>query len=469
MDIQRFRTVSPPPAGFLRLVNDSNGLLKVLDPNGSLKTIQMVEDDTNLVPLSECYDGEPTNYSAPNPASASASTFTYTGAGAAGSLVLTAQITGSDDYILDLVDPALPDQTLSVVDDAETKTVTVNLATGVGDKAASTIPASGDDMVLSVSTAGIAGNSVLIDAVLPTFIDPFGGLGIVPSYSISCSVLNEAYIVLLPTDTGTSGILTLTESSLSAGEIVITQATDKVGEWGNQGVDASIVIGDALSSLAVVCTSANDLITIAITLGADADGLPVASSDDDLAAAIETALETVNGDTDLSSFFVVTSATAGNFDTAMATVSMVGGADPVLDATPIAVADFQLVLTGAVGSDLEVTTVGTGNYVPLVDTHVFAGGGENAAITTTLAELKAGLLALPSTLILGGAITTGETLCEDTTITLTGGLDIGETAAEVLGTPAHLGRIATDGTDVWTALKEDPTTSQDGWVKTFTA
>lgn len=43
---------------------------------------------------------------------------------------------------------------------------------------------------------------------------------------------------------------------------------------------------------------------------------------------------------------------------------------------------------------------------------------------------------------------------------LTGGIN---------GTPAKLGRIATDGTDVWTALVEDPTVTQAGWVKTFTA
>lgn len=41
---------------------------------------------------------------------------------------------------------------------------------------------------------------------------------------------------------------------------------------------------------------------------------------------------------------------------------------------------------------------------------------------------------------------------------LSGGVD---------GTPAKLGRTATDGTDVWTALVEDNTTSQHSWVKTF--
>ena len=37
----------------------------------------------------------------------------------------------------------------------------------------------------------------------------------------------------------------------------------------------------------------------------------------------------------------------------------------------------------------------------------------------------------------------------------------------VWGTPGVLGRIATDGTDVWTALKDNPTNTQDGWVKTY--
>jgi hypothetical protein len=41
---------------------------------------------------------------------------------------------------------------------------------------------------------------------------------------------------------------------------------------------------------------------------------------------------------------------------------------------------------------------------------------------------------------------------------LTGGID---------GTPAKLGRLATDGTDVWTALVENETVTQSAWVKTF--
>lgn len=40
-------------------------------------------------------------------------------------------------------------------------------------------------------------------------------------------------------------------------------------------------------------------------------------------------------------------------------------------------------------------------------------------------------------------------------------------AGGINGTPANLGRIATDGTDVWTALVEDPHVTQSGWVKTY--
>ena len=383
-------------------------------------------------------------------------------------ILLTAKTAGvlSPAPSLVLVDPAAPDVVASLNENPTTRVVTVTLGTGVGDKASSTIPASGDDMVMSVSTPGEAGNNVVVDCVLPTNATPFGDLGIEPSYAAAtCSVLGDGYIVLLPTDAGTAGVLTLTESSASAGELTITQAADKVGAWGNNKVHAVVDVATEPASTSVSATITDGELTIAITLGVDAglDVIPI--SDDALAALIETALETVDGETDLTDYFVVASATAGNFDTAAPVASMSGGVDPALDATPIAVADFQLLLTGAVGSDLEVTTVGTGNYVPAVATHAFTGGGANAAITTDLDALAT---LLEDSDIIGGVVGSGDgaTLCTDSTTTLTGGTNADP---EHLGTPARLGRIATDGTDVWTAMKDDLTgTDSTTWVKTFT-
>lgn len=86
---------------------------------------------------------------------------------------------------------------------------------------------------------------------------------------------------------------------------------------------------------------------------------------------------------------------------------------------------------------------------------VTAGSATTAAdvITAVNAEAAAAALVLAAA---SGTVTGAIAAVAATA--LTGGIN---------GTPAKLGRIATDGTDVWTALVEDPTVTQAAWVKTF--
>ena len=86
--------------------------------------------------------------------------------------------------------------------------------------------------------------------------------------------------------------------------------------------------------------------------------------------------------------------------------------------------------------------------------------GVAGAITTTLAQLKT---LLDGSAFLSGIVGgTSTTVCIAGTTTLTGGSNA------VPGTPARMGRIAIDGGDVWTAMADNATITQAGWVKTFT-
>ena len=108
--------------------------------------------------------------------------------------------------------------------------------------------------------------------------------------------------------------------------------------------------------------------------------------------------------------------------------------------------------------DAELSLDDAGNFVV-----VSLATGTEGEILSRLDDVR-DYINTHSVRMIGGDTTNGTTLCVPNEISqgVNGGTD------EVLGTPARLGRTATDGTDVWTALKDDPTTTQDGWVKTFT-
>lgn len=155
----------------------------------------------------------------------------------------------------------------------------------------------------------------------------------------------------------------------------------------------------------------------------------------------------------------------GVFNTYQAWAAMAGGVDAAGDDLK----NTAALIEAKIGETGLATATGGSGAISVYESVDFSGGGTGVAITTTLTQLKAALNAVEggSAIIIAGAIANGSTLCTDSTTTLTGGKDIGEDAAEVLGTPGRLGRKANDGTDEWTAMKNDNTTTQDGWVKTF--
>jgi len=451
MDIKEVSPVKPPKAGYRRfLVQDDE--LCVMDSNGNVNRFAYTGDN-------ETFDGEPTNYVA---ATAMAETYEPE---AGKTIELTALVAGvlSPAPSLVLVDPASPDETASLSENVGTGVVTVNLATDSGDAAVGLLPTGTGDIVITLDTAGPAGNDKTVSVVLPTVTDAFGNATPEPSAALSAALVGDDHTVSLANTAGTAGVLTLTESSGSLGEITITQTAGFAGVWGNDDVTATVNIAAPLGPLAVVATTTGATLLIAITLEADADGLPVAVSDDHLADEVTAALLVVDGTDDFSAFFTVASSTAGDFDTAAPSTAMAGGVDPIPDDAANTATLIAAEIAGLAGVDSAVADVGGDIVSAAVAPISFTGGGDNALITTDLDALAALLLA--DSAIINGVVGAGDgaTLCTDSTTTLTGGAD------QIDGTPGKLGRIATDGTDVWTAMVENQTTTQAGWVKTFTA
>lgn len=458
----------------LRVVDRETGV-----PYSADELVARVTADTAAaiaaLPASEgTFDGEPVNYVAEVAATAMSETYTVD---SDKTVTLTAKTLGvlspAPKLVVTAPDalPAGANATLAIVSQAA-GVVTVRPKTGPGDKATSTIAASGDDIVMRSKTAGPDGSLIEIDVALATtdcgLLDesndpiPFPTPGVA---ALSCAKSGSTYTITPISGAGTPGVLTLTESGGSEGVITITQKAAYVGAWGNAKVHATIGYGTGNSTALSVAISYDTTLNIAITLGTDAEGLTLPVTEADLVTAINGELLTIGWDDVLLA--AAGGGALGSFNTSQAQVSMADGVDAALDTTPIAVADFELLLTGASGSDLEVATVGTGNWVPAITTYTFSGGGANSSIVTTLAELTTLLHDAPSTIIdctAGAGLQT--TVIEATAgVTLTGGSNV---VPAVPGTPGRLGRLATDGTDVWTALVENQTTTQAGWVKTFT-
>lgn len=126
-----------------------------------------------------------------------------------------------------------------------------------------------------------------------------------------------------------------------------------------------------------------------------------------------------------------------------------------------------MVTKGAFSLDWQIVVVVDG-----IDTDLSVVVGNDKTITINLATDGVGdatstAAQVTTALEAFDFITVADTGASDGT-----GVMIAETQPFTLGedgTPAMLGRLASDGTDVWTALVSNPTVTQDGWVKTFTA
>jgi hypothetical protein len=216
-------------------------------------------------------------------------------------------------------------------------------------------------------------------------------------------------------------------------------------------------------------------IDITFYLGTDADGLPVAESDDDVATAINAALVTAS----LDGYLEAASSTAGDFDTATADwVLMAGGVDAAIDGSDTA-GDIATAIAGLDGIASAVASTPADTKSDDIGSP-FSGGGDNYAVTTTAADIEAAFTDPEDpaynadvAALLTAEVTSGSGLANvlDPTVQETaGGKDAGEDQAEEIGTPGWLGRLATDGTDVWTCLASNlDGKTPSAWVKTFTA
>lgn len=393
------------------------------------------------------YDGEPVNYVAATPATATLSAGT-------GTLEVTAVTAG--DIPLELVTVAGdgPNAALEVEDGDGA--VTVTLATDAGDHATMEVfVMGGTNAVLQAKTAGASGNGITLDFTTVLLE--------IPKNDTSAAAPDQVFgvsgrVVTLPTTSGTVASMDLTESSTGAGSVTVATTPEYAGSWANAYISAQILIAPGASlPLSCVIDRPGGAFMITVYLATDTEGLPLDNPSDDVADAINAAIAAEN----LSAILVATDNTSGVgvFNTVLTNASMSGGTAPEVDTTGITIANVTDAIVLA-NNDLEVLEAGSGNWVPNIMSLFTEHGGENVAPSSTLAQIKTAINT-HSALMTAGAITNGTEVAGEGTETLTGGTDA------TPGTPAKLGRIATDGTSVWTALKDDQTITQDGWVKTY--
>ena len=463
-------TIESPQAGALRLTH-TNYSLQTIDPNGMRRTVLTDADQI------ACYNGEPDNYVAPVPSSPTRATYDHATAGDDNNLTFTAVEAGNagNDVVITLLDPSANDLPLSVYLDPNPiyagRKVCVDLATGPGDDS-SFVLGTGNGEV-TITAPDNAFYTLLVDTNNVQSV-----LG--ASFDSENNILH----VFLATGAGTSGEWLIQDAGTGADSLITVT-----------GPDGSFVDPTELDIVTFESRIPQDIAqplsidesewpNVLILLPTDPAGdvVPTPCSD------IATALGEFTGSNFLGDQWTFTPAVAdGNWDSYNAPQSVsTPAASPVMledgsnSATNVAAiieaeTDFTAV-AGGTGAD-DVIAV---ELLPF--SGPFTGGGGNYAITSTAADVIAGIAGFPAAAALVVASLTGDdessglgdgvvdALAEKILGTDgTAGLEIGETTPEVLGTPAPLGRLATDGTDVWTALKDDNTTRQDGWVKTFTA
>jgi hypothetical protein len=301
-----------------------------------------------------------------------------------------------------------------------------------------------------------------------------------PSQALSATESDGNIIVEVGTGTGTTGTLTITESSGALGTFNITQKAAYRGAWGNTKIKAQIVVSGVSTSFGVVATldpiEAPTALIITITLATTAEGVAIAKADTDVVSAINTALAGVinsGAPADWTSILLAATAGAGNFNSPHPLTSMSGGVDAADDDTANAVANVKTAIENlpAAGDKFDVTADGTG-HISMVHTTpnpaVFANGGAGYASTFKCIDMITPLentIGLPFTVVLSAG--DGEDLITlaEADVELAGGVDY------LPGTPAFLGRIAIDisdgKNDVYTAFEDNQTVTQTGWVKTY--
>lgn len=341
--------------------------------------------------------------------------------------------------------------TLEVVDDSPSAgDVQVTLATDAGAKATATLA---NGTVVTLATAGAAGNDWVINVDAAANPSPIGGADvIIPSRTLSSSTNATALNVALATDAGTCAALTLTESSGSGGELEIACKAGWAGAWANTKVTARIALANDISqSLDIAITAGSDACLILITLASDADGDPIAISDDDLETALNAAFTAAN----LGAVFEATSSSSGDFDTGHAPTAMAGGVDPSVDSDDnlSAAVETKILELAPV-----LTATGGAGRVTTFEAIDFTGGGVGVAITTDLDALKAELNSV-SALVTAGTITgSGATKCVVGEFAMSSGTDA------VNGTVCTAGQLAVDPPNAWIALKSsDGTEAPTVW------
>jgi hypothetical protein len=148
------------------------------------------------------------------------------------------------------------------------------------------------------------------------------------------------------------------------------------------------------------------------------------------------------------------------FDTAKAKILMDSGVDP----SPDVVGNLYSTVEAAIEALDEVSTAtgATAGNVTVEENVSFTGGGANYVADSTAVEIVAAVVALGETcpLLAAGEGTGKPDFANDVVTWSELGSDI---TPEVIGTTATLGRLATDGTDVWAAIKPSDGTADSVW------
>lgn len=413
------------------------------------------------------FDGAPVIFDDADAGAAMTGTYT---ADTDKTVALTAKVAGvlspAPKLVITAADalPAGANAELAIVSQAA-NVVTVRPATGAGDQAHAHIETNGADQ-LTVGVAAATAEGPLGNAKRISIVN-----GTVGQADATATYVSPTITVALAMGSGTPASYSLADSSGSSAVTITAPATSQTA-FNDCVVSVETQIGNTQSAYAALTGAA----TLKIYLATDSDGDVVPL---DIPASGEaTALTGLTG---WPVGWTAVGTNEGTLDSYNAGGAMANGVAMVQLTTSKnqTTAIAALIHALGAGSGAVFTCTGAGNtgagVVTVADNPTvieFSDGGENSTITSNLGQLAALLHAAPSTII-DGVVGTGDdaTLMIATTapnhVTLTGGTNADP---EHLGTPAKLGRLATDGTDVWTAMKDDLTgTDSTTWVKTFTA
>lgn len=443
------------------------------------------ELETKIIGLLAAHDGEPVNYVANVQATcdwvvgATTVAMTANAAGTAGNVA-----------VLNIVDPGVITGATNAAPNGNEIDVTPE--TNTGDNAAAEITTSGTAMTVKHYLTGYDGNGHTITFALTTASDLPLGSRVVPSAALTATSPAAGNIaVALGTAAGvTTAVLQVGESvGASGGSFKIDQKAAYIGTWANTKVRCQVVLpGTVGQTLGVTCDydseTAPTTMSITVSLATTAEGAPDAAANTDtlVVAAVNAALaaKVILGALDWGDVLLCTKLSSAKiFSSPNAWQSMASGVNALADNTANAVAFLKTALealpdgAGAI-PNYDVTADGTG-HVSGATTETFAGGGENYASVATVNDVISAMQAIAGP---ERQFSTEITAGDGTDVVPIGGdvLDWNDSGVdEVPGTPAKLGRLAigfATGEEtvksVWTAFTDDPTTTQAGWVKTYT-